>query len=238
LAMCTGIGLEIFKTWRANTKAREERQRREVAQINIAISGMGYNIETLLHAVSQHILPHHKESHILYNALEKASGDPEKLVHLAMSFPTYRALVTLCQEMHLIEWDFFKELPFIVEKDPEMLKQTGWLISQSRQLSTAIRNRNNNTLSAMQVTTQKGGLKFSEIASILHLQASIADSECITALQLFELFLAIEKQLEVINDTYKIKDKKSKLSVAKPHLEIVMDQLSEISKSTSPKMPT
>jgi uncharacterized Rmd1/YagE family protein len=48
-----------------------DRQKREISQINLAITGMGYNIETLLHAVQQYILPHHKESHRAYTALEK-----------------------------------------------------------------------------------------------------------------------------------------------------------------------
>jgi hypothetical protein len=41
LAMCTGIALELFKTRRTNQKEVLERQKREVAQINIAITGMG-----------------------------------------------------------------------------------------------------------------------------------------------------------------------------------------------------
>jgi hypothetical protein len=126
---------------------------------------------------------------------------------------------------------FFKELPFIVEKDPELLKQTGWLISQSRDLATAIKNRNSHIVAAMHTTTEQGGLKFAELDSMLHLQTSIANSECITSLQLFELFLVMEKKLEAINDTYKIEAKKSKLTVAK-QLETVMNQLRDIVKAT------
>jgi hypothetical protein len=53
LAMCTSIGLEFFKSWRSNVKDRKEKQRREVAQINVAIAGIAFNIESLLH-VSKH----------------------------------------------------------------------------------------------------------------------------------------------------------------------------------------
>jgi hypothetical protein len=190
---------------------------------------MGYNIETLLHTAHQYILPHHSESHLAYTALEKASGDPQRLAELAMSISRYRALVTTCPEMHLIEWDFFKETPFIVEKDPELLKQTGWLLSHSRELTTAMTNRNRNMIDAMNVTTQQGGLKTSQFHSILHLQTTIADAECAIALQLFELFLDVEKRLEAINDTYKIQTRKSKLNVGKP-LYDVMNQLRKITK--------
>jgi hypothetical protein len=214
----------------AERRAHIDRQKQEIIKINVAISGMEYNIETLLHSTVQYILPHHTESHLAYTALDKASGNPEKLVQLVMSISTYRALVTTCPEIHLIEWDFFRETPFIVEKDPELLKQTGWLISQSRELATAIKNRNHHMFEARNITTQQGGgLKTSQFQSILHLQTTIADAECVIALQLFELFLDIEKRLEAINETYKIEAHKSKLTVAKP-LYDVMNQLREIVK--------
>jgi hypothetical protein len=190
---------------------------------------MGYNIETLLHATLQYILPHHTESHLVYTELDKAQGNPQQLAALMMSISMYRALVTTCPEMHLIEWDFFKETPFLVEKDPELLKQTGWLVSQSRELATAIKNRNRHLMEAMQSTNQQGGLKTSQFHSMLHLQTTIANSECTIVLQLFELLLDIEKRLESINETYKIEAPKSKLTVAKPLYE-VMNQLRGIAK--------
>src|SRR5689334_3872763 len=45
LAMCTGIGLELFRNWRASLKDRKEKQRREVAQLKVAIAGIAFNIE-------------------------------------------------------------------------------------------------------------------------------------------------------------------------------------------------
>jgi hypothetical protein len=125
LAMCTGIALEFFKSWRANQKETLARQQREVAQINIAISGMGYNIEMLLHAVSQYIIPHRVDSHRAYADLHSAMKDPQKAAQFAATpFPiTYRALVTTCPEIHFIECDFFKETPHIMEKDPELLNK-------------------------------------------------------------------------------------------------------------------
>ena len=208
----------------AEQRAHIDRQKREITQINVAIAGMGYNIETLLHSTLQYILPHHTESYLAYTALDQASGNPQQLAQLVISISTYRALVTTCPELHLIEWDFFREAPFIVEKDPELLKQTGWLISQSRELATALRNRNDHMINAMNITNQQGGLKTSQFQSILHLQTTIADAECVIALRLFELFLDIEKRLEAINETYKIEARKSKLTVAKP-LYDVMNQI-------------
>jgi hypothetical protein len=47
-----------------------------------------------------------------------------------------------CPEMHFVEWDFFKELPFLVEKDPELLRQAGWLLRRAREINKAISDRN------------------------------------------------------------------------------------------------
>ena len=85
----------------------------------------------------------------------------------------------------------------------------------------------------MQTTNQQGGLKTQELRSSLHFQTSIAAAECLTSLQLLELFLNIEKKLEAINETYKIDARKSKLTAAKP-LEDAMNELREIVKVTAP----
>jgi hypothetical protein len=211
----SGIALEQFRTRQAGKKATRERQEKEVAQVNVAISGMSYNIEILLHVVSDHILPHLKESHIAYAALHKVRGDCQKLEQLAMSLPAFPALTTTCPEVHFLEWDFFKELPFIVEKDPELLKNTGWLISQLRELIAAIKNHNSNIVGAMHRTVQQGGLKTAEQYSILHFQQSLADAECLISLQLFDKSLDTETRLEAINNTYDIKIKKSESNGAK-----------------------
>jgi hypothetical protein len=217
----------------ADQRADTDRQKREITQINITISAISYNIEALLHIVTQYIIPHHTDSHKAYADLRRAVGDPKSAAEFAAtSFPsTYPALVTTCPEIHFREWNFLKELPFVVEKDPELLKQSDWLISQSRDLATAIKNRNHNIVSAMRITTQQGGLKLAELGSVLHLQTSLAESECITSLQLFNLFVEIEKKLEIINNTYVLEAKKSTLTMAKP-FETVIDRLREIAKET------
>jgi hypothetical protein len=102
----------------ADQRAESDQQIREISQINIAITGIGYNIETLLHTAHQYILPHHKESHLAYKALENASSDPQRQAELAMSISAYRALVTTCPEIHFIEWDFLKRRRSLLKKIP------------------------------------------------------------------------------------------------------------------------
>jgi hypothetical protein len=83
---------------------------------------------------------------------------------------------------------------------------------------------------AFRNTIQEGGLTLAALNSILNLQASIANGECFTSLQLFELFLSMEKKLEAVNETYEIPGKKSKMTTLEP-LEAMMDQLREIHSS-------
>jgi hypothetical protein len=216
----------------SDKRANIDRQQREISQIILAISSIGYNIETLLHIVMQYVIPHHADTYKAYTDLHNAIKDPQQAANFAKTFfpATYPALVTLCPDVHLIEWDFFEKLPFLAEKDPELLRQTHWLISQSRDLATAIKTQNSSTQEALRNTIQEGGLKLSALNSILNLQTSIANAECFTSLQLFELFLSMEKKLETINDTYKIPTKKSKMTTLEP-LQAVMDQLREINSS-------
>jgi len=158
----------------ADKRANIDRQQQEISKINVAISGIGYNIETLLHIVLRYIIPHHIDAHKAYTDLRQAVKEPQQAAHFAATFlpATYPALVTLCPDVHFIEWDFFEKLPFLAEKDPELLRQTHWLISQSRDLVTAIKTQNRSTQEALRNTIQEGGLKLSALNSILNLQTS------------------------------------------------------------------
>jgi hypothetical protein len=236
LAMLVGIALEIYRNSHSTKKLVGDKLEKEVSQINVAISGISYNIELLLHVVSDFIIPHYNESHSVFKALQEAQGDSQKLQQLVTSFspPNYPALRKICPELHFIEWDFLKEVPFIVEKDPELLKNTGWVHSQSHEINTAIKNHNAHLMSAVQTAMHQGGLKTSEIYSILHFQKSVADAECLISLQLFEKLLDTEKRLEAINNTYKIDVRKLKITVPKT-LGPVLEQLREIVETTAPK---
>jgi hypothetical protein len=232
LAMIVGIALEMYRNSRSVKKGAREKLEKEVSQINVAISGVSYNIEVLLHVVSDFLIPHHSKSHIVFTALQEAQDDPQKLQQVASSFsdPNYRALRKTCPELQFIEWDFFKEVPFIAEKDPELLKNTGWVRGQSREINTTIKNHNAHLMGAMQTTMHQGGLITSQLYSILHLQTSLADAECLTALQLFDKLLDMEKRLEAINDTYEIDVRKTKITTPKS-LGPVLEQLREIEKT-------
>jgi hypothetical protein len=140
--MCTGIALEFFKSWRSSVKDRKEKQRREVAQINIALVGIAYNIGALLHIVGQNILPHYKQSHAAYKTLHQIKGDSNKLTEFFRSLHQYPALMMTCPEIYFVEVDFFREMLFIAEKEPNLVMETGWLVGRTKEMYSAVHDRN------------------------------------------------------------------------------------------------
>jgi hypothetical protein len=236
LAMCTGIALEYFKNWRSNVKAKVEQQRHELAQINVEIAGIAFNIESFLHAVFQNILPHHEQSCIAYQELQTTKGDGERISQFAISLHKYPALMMTCPEMHFVEWDFFRELPFLVEKDPELLKQAGWLLRRAREINKNITDRNQYIQEAMSRSASQRGLNFYKLDGILQLQVSISNAECMTVLEFFGVLLDIVKRLETICGTYTVPGKRTRLTPPEPLVE-VMARLSDIHSQAAAQMP-
>jgi hypothetical protein len=114
--------------------------------------------------------------------------------------------------MHFVEWDFFKELPFLDEKDPELLKQAGWLLRRAREINKAISDRNNYIQAAINLTaSQRGGLNYYQLNGILQRQVRISNAECVTTLEFFSMLLDTAKRLEAISRTYKIPGAQTKL---------------------------
>lgn len=237
-AMLVGIRLEMYKTSREQKKRAHEKLEKEVSQINIAIIGIAYNIETLVHIVVQNILPHYKQSHTAYKALHEVKGDSNKLSEFFISLYKYPALMMTSPEIHFVEVDFFREMPFIAEKDPNLVKDAGWLVGRTRAIHSTMNDRNRYIEAARGSTFGQGGaLNFWQLDSILQTMTSIANKECMIALEFFELFLRINQQLEGLNATYKIDATKSKLVPPEPLAE-TMKQLREIAEPLKKAMPT
>jgi hypothetical protein len=239
LAMIVGILLDLFKRHRDAVKAMLEKQRREVQQINGVIAGIGFNVETLLHLVMQNILPHHRQSHAAYKALCALPRDGESIKQFALSLHQYPALMMTCPELHFIESDFWKDIPFIIEKDPELVKQSGWLMSYAREIQNATTQRNKNIEAARTLASQQGGgLNFYVLDSVLQMQASVSDSECVTSLEFFRVCLRMAAHLEQILRTYRATPgNKTTLTPPTP-LPDAMNKLKKIADELIPQMPT
>jgi hypothetical protein len=57
LAMGSGIMLDQIRRWFDSRKAMQERYEKELELINIVTTGVARNIELLLHAINQQIIP-------------------------------------------------------------------------------------------------------------------------------------------------------------------------------------
>jgi hypothetical protein len=127
------------------------------------------------------------------------------------------------------------QLQAILAALTELVKKTGWIISLSRILNNAIRDRNKYIETARAAAAQ-GGLNFYQLDSVLQLQASIANSECLTILQLLDSLLSTARSLEMLNATYSVPVKRSKL-FPPPPLDEAMQKLREISAGVIQDMP-
>lgn len=235
-AMLIGISIELFKSRREKSKAAKEQEKRELQQINVAVVSIGYNIEVLLHAVFQNIFPHREQSYEAYKELHATNGDGEKIKVFGLSLHKYPALMMTGPEMHFIESDYVEKMPFIIEKNAELLKQFAWLLRYSRLINNTIKDRNKFIEVAI-AASSKGGLSYYQLESIIHTQVSIADSECINALQFFESLQNIAKSLEELSNTYKVPGVSGKRLIPPPPLEDAIKKLREFVAVAIPKMP-
>jgi hypothetical protein len=155
-------------------------------------------------------------------------GDSNKLTEFFRTLHKYPAFMMTSPEIYFVEVDFFREMPFIAEKDPNLVKDAGWIVGRTKEMYSTMHDRNKYIETASGgAFGQGGGLNFWQLDSILQTMTSIANKECMISLEFFEVFLRIGQQLETLNETYKIDAKKSKLIPPKPIAD-AMQQLREI----------
>jgi hypothetical protein len=236
LAMVVGILLDLWRSYREKLKSALEKQEKELRQINVVIAGIGFNVETLLHIAAQNIVPHHKASHTAYKAFVEAAR-ASALGQFAASLANYKCLMMTCPGPHFMECDFWRELPFIAEKEPELLKQSGWLTAFARELGDATSQRNRLIEDARGLLQQQGGaLNGPLLHNVLQHQASVSNTECIAAHQLFGVLRQMARHLEKLSATYTIPGKRSKL-IPPPALDEMLDELAQIVSQIGPDMP-
>ena len=210
LAMMVGLLLDRFRAWRDRTKAIKEKQEQEIQQINAVISGLTFDIERLLHVASQNILPHYRDAQAVCSKIMADFENDEHVRSVVVSQRKYPALFMTCPELCLIEYDFAKELPFVIERDPEMVKHSGWLVGGAREIKDITARRNRNIEDAFSLTgIRDGTANLNSFRVVVRMQASIAKAECVVAEQLFCVLIRLANNLVTINQSYKIPAKKS-----------------------------
>jgi hypothetical protein len=217
-------------------RASRERQGKELKQLNTISTAMGYNIESLLHIVMQQILPHREHSHAAFAALHVAQNDSAQLrVFFETMHSSFRAMMMRCPEPYFIDLEFFKDIPFVLENDPELLKRSGWMVSYTRALKELIKEQNSRIDIA--ANNAGDGLDFPALEEQIRVQAHIGDGEVINSLLLFEQLVAICKRLKKITESYS-KECGARLTVMfPPPLNDTMRELRRIAETVVPDAP-
>ncbi len=202
LAMLVGISMEYFKSFREKIKAERTKQKDELAKLNIATIALGYNLELVIHAVLQNILPHYDASHAAFLAVNQVPlSEPEITEFVRGVSGNYPHMMMTAPDYNFLEHDFIGNLPFVIGKEPELLKQSNWLIDHMRVLRSYLRERNGQIASANQQNFN--GATFPAIRSAIQIQASIADAECVGALSVLDQIPMMAQTLERIARAYK-----------------------------------
>jgi hypothetical protein len=184
----------------------------------------------------QQVLPHHKQSHAAVSAILAVRSGAitiqqfDELLH-----SEFLPVVMRCPEPHLIEVELFKEIPFIVAKDPELLKLSGWVGTFTRNLKNILSERNRLIDLA---TLGKEALDFGMVERQVAAQAAIADREIVDSFQLFEQTLAVCKKLETVIGQNYIDVFGPKLKVQPPDvLQTILEELGRLSREIVPDWP-
>jgi hypothetical protein len=111
----------------------------------------------------------------------------------------FTAIMTRCPELYFIDLEFFENIPFVMEKNSELLKRSGWVVSYTRMLKEILSERNKRIDMA---TSTNNTSDLQLVGEQIRIQAHIADGEVINSLLLFRQFIYIRKQLEKIIKIY------------------------------------
>jgi len=229
-----GLFMEIVRWNHEKTKSAKERSKKEVEQINVALVGIIANIEMLMHWTSYYFVPYYDDSHGAHNELNAIIGNEEGVSQFLLSLDKYHAIMTVAPEMYLVEIDFIDKLSFIVEKDPELLKQTIWTVNLSRILKTLILESNKQIEIVHNILRRENGqLSFYQLGTTLQRQESISESECVTALQLMQHFLNVVESMGKLSNTYNIQGSRLKVTLPKQ----LKDVKGELTKRVGHLMP-
>jgi hypothetical protein len=211
----------LVSATKKNEKTRNGRYNR-----SMALSRASASLEFLLHIVADNIIPHFKASHIAYDALAKAQGNNAQMTAFCANLHQYEALILTCPEVHFMEFDFWRELLFIVARDANVMKQSGWLVVRIRQITYFVHQRNRNIEADITLRNQQGGqLSYLVLESILQKHVSVANAECITAREMFTVLMDMANALEQMND--RARGKKLVLPPGFPEVMSMLDTIAQ-----------
>jgi hypothetical protein len=238
LGLGTALFLDLLKTRRESRKLIRERREKELAQLSSVVTAIGFNVESLIHTVMQQVLPHHEQSHAAVAAVSAVKNRTMDLKHFdVMLHSDFQPMVSRCPDPYLIDVEFFKEIPFILAKDPDLLKRSGWIIMSTRHLKHVLSERNKN-IDLATIGQDVLNLDLNSVERQAEIQAAISNAEIVNCHQLFTHLLSACDRLEaVIKDDYKDVIG-PKLKVQPPDvLKDVLKELERLAKEIVPDWP-
>ena len=211
-----------------------ERQTRELGQLNLVSTAMGFNLENLQHIAMQQVLPHFHDSHAACTEIESLPTAEQIARFGATMSDRFPHMTTRSPEPYFFEVDFFKEIPFVLENDPEILKLSGWMTSFMRELKNNLNARNTRIDSGGR---NPRGLTVVELLEHVRVQAVISNAEVVHTQQLMQQVLAICDKLREVVEQYKHINK-AHLKVLSPEpLAETMAELTRIVTGIVPDFP-
>ena len=236
LGFVTALFLDWLKTRRDSQKLTRERREKELAQLSGVTTAIGFNIEALIHTVMQQVLPHRDQSYAAIAAIQSVRNkEMEMQQFYELLHSEFLPIVTRCPEPYFIQVDLFKEIPFVLAKDPELLKLSGWVLTFTRHLLYIFDERNKHIDLA---TLGKDDLDIKSLERHIATQATVGDKEVVNCFQLFQQFIAIGNKLEaIIRQDYKDVIG-PKLRVQPPDvLKDILKELERLAKEIVPEWP-
>jgi hypothetical protein len=238
LGLAFGFFTDWLKTRREKRKSDREREEKELSQLNIISTAMWFNIEEMLHVVMQQILPHREQSYAAAAALQHAIHNEAELPVFGASMQSkFPAMTTRCPVPHFIEFDLFKEIPFALEKDPELLKLSGWIISYENKTRETIIERNRMIDNAY-TYSMNIGLNIEDISEQIRIQSHIGNIEAINALMLIRQVRALCKKIEALLKGYNHLPNVKLKGSPPPALDEAVRALELIAKEVVPDFPS
>jgi hypothetical protein len=106
--------------------------------------------------------------------LKKNIEDDDHIHNVARSLSKYPFLFYTFPDVYLIEYDFSERLPFIIEKDAEIVKHSGWLVNGLRELKSITEQRNRCIDSSLRVIDSRSAANLEQFRSVVRMRRSIS----------------------------------------------------------------
>ncbi|MGD9541965.1 hypothetical protein [Methylocystis sp.] len=181
-----------------------------------------------LSSINQQIIPHFDQSHAAYSELKRRSQNPDLLAEFAFNLSKYNQMTTLCPSFPFFRKSMIDELPFLIEKNPDLVLEHERLQSYYELFSSTISERNNNINTTLRLATVSK-LTFLQLDMAISLQVNVSLVECVYSYYLLGVSIKIVRALEKVGTTYvgKVDPKKIKPKKA-GELPAVMEALEQL----------